>query len=172
MNALDREELLAVIGQHGGTTPGLAPLGDGDGLRHAPRLERVNPTCGDRVDLSLTVEDGVAVLRGAASGCTLSRASASLLAATVRSMAPRDAAALLAVLVPAREVGRPLDRAALPRLTGVGADGPAPRSDEAFVQDSCAGPLLALAELAVAPLRRRCILLPWTAAQTLLEARR
>lgn len=171
MNPLDPEELLAVIGQHGGTTPGLAPHGNGDGLRHAPRLERVNPTCGDRVDLALTVEDGVAVLRGAASGCTLSRAAASLLAATLRSMAPKDAAALLDVLVAARASGRPLDRSALPRLTGIGADGPAEGSDEAFVPDSCAGPLLALAELAVAPLRRRCILLPWTAAQTLLEAR-
>ncbi|AMM33793.1 hypothetical protein SA2016_3128 [Sinomonas atrocyanea] len=156
MIGMDREELLAVIEQHGATAPGLAPRTPGDGRADTRRVELVNPTCGDRVDLALTVDGGKAVLRGTASGCALSRAAASLLAATLRSMVPQEAAMLLDVLVAARAAGRPLDRAALPDL---GHSAP----------ESCAEALLALAELAVAPLRRRCILLPWTAARTLLE---
>ncbi|MGT2461671.1 iron-sulfur cluster assembly scaffold protein [Sinomonas atrocyanea] len=170
---MDREELLAVIEQHGATAPGLAPRTPGDGRADTRRVELVNPTCGDRVDLALTLDGGKAVLRGTASGCTLSRAAASLLAAALRSMAPEEAAMLLDVLVPARAAGRPLDLAALPDVDGLGADaGTDARGDgdAEGLPDPCGGPLLALAELAVAPLRRRCILLPWTAARTLLEA--
>jgi nitrogen fixation NifU-like protein len=168
---MDRDELLAVIEEHSATAPGLAPGARVDRRADTRRVELVNPTCGDRVDLALTVDGGKAVLRGEATGCALSRAAASLLAATVRSMAPQEAAMLLDVLVPARASGRPLDRAALPDLDGLGGDAGGDGGAEGL-SDPCGGPLLALAELAVAPLRRRCILLPWTAARTLLEARR
>jgi NifU-like protein involved in Fe-S cluster formation len=170
VSADEHEELLAVIEQHGRTTPGLMAPGAGDGARGAPRLEQVNPTCGDRVDLTLTVDDGRAVLRGTADGCTLSRAAASLLAATLHAMAPAEAAALLGVLVRARSSGRPLEHSALPGRIGSWTEGTAACAGAPSTPDTCAGPLLALAELAVAPLRRRCILLPWTTAQTLLEA--
>lgn len=174
---MDREELLAVIEEHGATAPGLAPRAPVGARADTRRVEVVNPTCGDRVDLALTVDGGKVVLRGEASGCALSRAAASLLAATVRSMAPQEAAMLLDVLVPARASGRPLDRAALPDLGGLGGDAGGDGGDGGDggaegLSDPCGGPLLALAELAVAPLRRRCILLPWTAARTLLEAGR
>lgn len=168
MSVLDREDLLMVIGEHGGTTPGLSPLDAGLG---EGRVVLVNPTCGDRVELALTLQDGKAMLRGSAEGCTLARAAASLLAATVGSMAPAEAAALLDVLIRARASGRLLEPSALSGLRGRWAEGPGDHAGAASVPGSCAEALLALAELAVAPLRRRCILLPWTAAQTLLRAR-
>jgi nitrogen fixation NifU-like protein len=59
------------------------------------RAEGVNPLCGDRITLSLNVEDGVikeAAFQG--SGCAISRAAASMLTGSVIDRPEEDADAL------------------------------------------------------------------------------
>lgn len=57
---------------------------------------QVNPTCGDEVTLSVQVHDGVIQAIGwEGHGCSISQASASLLATIVESLSVQDAGALL-----------------------------------------------------------------------------
>jgi|GEM_PF-3022448 len=135
-----RELVLALIEDAAAAPRTLsAPLPDGAVV--LARVERVNPTCGDRVELDVLVRadaDGrrEVGLRGAASGCTLSRASAELLAAAVEGLDPAAAGALARRLADAR-------------LRGTAAEG---ATDADLV-----------ASLEIAPLRRRCVALSWTA---------
>lgn len=171
MSGLEREEILALMEEHGAATPGLRSLPPEGRISSLPRVGLTNPTCGDAVELVAMVEGGQMALYGTATGCTLSRASASLLATAVRSMTSAEARDLLDVLAPARTSGRPVDRARLPAVGGVRPDEVAHEGlDNTLESHPGVVGLLALAELEVAPLRRRCILLPWTAALRLLSA--
>lgn len=147
MCAVDLTFARELIEHHAAAMPGLPPpaggsASDGD----VPRVDRVrvvNPTCGDVVDLTLTTTNGTVRLTGTASGCSLSRAAASMLGEALEGRPPADALILARELVQAREAGR---------TTAVDAD------------------VAVLTDLPVAPLRRRCILLPWRAAAQVLAA--
>ena len=57
--------------------------------------EDVNPLCGDRIRIELRLEDGrIADARFGGNACMVATASASLLTEMVRSLEPREAAAL------------------------------------------------------------------------------
>ncbi|MEL6348640.1 MAG: iron-sulfur cluster assembly scaffold protein [Myxococcota bacterium] len=101
-----------------------------------------NPLCGDRVDITVQIEDGkLAALGMKARACAITKASASLMSLLV--------------------TGQPL--AALPALAerakaAVDADEPAPTDRDEMAP---------LVVVRTAPSRRRCATLPWEA---LLEA--
>ncbi|WP_432540969.1 Fe-S cluster assembly sulfur transfer protein SufU [Kineococcus sp. SYSU DK002] len=115
----------------------------GEGLR-APfgaEAHHVNPTCGDEITLRVQVEgDQVADVSYDAAGCSISRASASVL---------HD----LVVGRPVEEVG-PLREAVQQMLTSRGAD----PGDEDVLGDA-----VALAGVAKYPARVKCALLSWSA---------
>ena len=61
--------------------------GAGDPHRHAATSHQVNPTCGDEVTLGVTLEDGaLASLDWDGDGCSISRASLSMLSALVEEV--------------------------------------------------------------------------------------
>lgn len=115
---------------------------------HTAELQRVNPTCGDRVRLRLSVGDGMTPrlrLCGEASGCTLSRASASLLAETIEEITGPPDDVLLTV--------------------------------ETFIHRRTHGPWsapdagdAALDTIALVPMRVDCVLLSWLCARDLILA--
>lgn len=143
---MDPVDIRTMIEHHAAALPGLPPAaeaGAGSGLPRGRRLRIVNPTCGDVADLTLTTAGGVVQLRGLASGCSLSRAAASMLAEALGGRAPAAALHLARDLVEGRSAGS---------AVAVDAD------------------VAVLTDLPVAPLRRRCILLSWTATVQLLEA--
>jgi nitrogen fixation NifU-like protein len=111
------------------------------------RLEGVNPSCGDMVELDLEVRDGRVVEVGfVGEGCSISMASASMLAESVRGQT-LDQVRLLADTFKAR------------LLTKAGIPEP-PEGVEI-------GELEALDGVRAYPVRIKCALLAWN---TLLEA--
>ena len=103
-----------------------------------------NPTCGDEIELSLRVEDGVIrEILFAGSGCAISQASASMMVDRIAGKPIEEADALLAAF------------RALMRGDAEGAD---PRR---------LGDLRALAGVARLPGRVRCAMLGWNAFEEL-----
>lgn len=99
--------------------------------------ERLNPTCGDRVRLKVSVEDNaVSRILHDTCGCAVSRASASLMADVLQGSSVSDARARLASFLRLMETGEE------------GAD---------------LGDLRALQQIREFPLRIRCATLPWLA---------
>jgi len=106
--------------------------------------ERINPTCGDRVNLVVHLDDaGRVCLRGSVRGCVLSTAAANVAAITI------DGLSIHAAL-------DRVDRAVNTRLAGAGSTSVDDDLDE-------------LATLELVPLRRRCVALPWQLTADLLR---
>lgn len=106
--------------------------------------ERTNPTCGDRVQLVVHLDEGGHVrLRGNTRGCVLSTAATNVAATTIEGL-PIEAA-----------IGR-IDDAVRTRLSATEST----RIDDDLDQ---------LAALELVPLRRRCVALPWQLTADLLR---
>ena len=122
--------------------------------RHAERIgapdaegSAVNPFCGDEAHIQLTLEEGRVSGIGVQSvGCSINRASASMLSESVLGMSSDEAA----------EVDRRFRRL---------MDGDALSADES---DSLAD-LAALDGVRAFPVRIKCALLPWTALEEAFE---
>ena len=122
--------------------------------RHAERIEApdaegnaINPFCGDEAHIQLTLDEGrVAGIGVQSIGCSINRASASMLAEAILGR-PRDEAI---------EVDRRFRRL---------MEGDALSADESdFLMD-----LNALEAVRAFPVRIKCALLPWTALEEALE---
>jgi len=102
-----------------------------------------NPLCGDEITLGLEIEDGVIVRAGyEGQGCSISTASASMMAESVK--------------------GQPVARArALFEMMRRMMHGESPDED--------LGDLMALGGVARFPVRVKCALLPWTALNEALD---
>lgn len=116
---------------------GHAPRHTGDVETATHATQASNPLCGDRVALSLRLDDRgrITTLRHRTEGCLLCTASASLMACDVPG---RDADAVTARLTKLRD--------AITRGDATGLDD-----------------LGALAGVSAHPARHRCVLLPWEA---------
>lgn len=115
-----------------------------DGLR----ADGHNPLCGDRVTVSVRVEDGrVAMAMFTGSGCAISKASASLMTDAVKGLSPAEVDSLFAVFQDA--------------VTGR-VDG----DDEAL------GKLAVLTGVRDYPSRVKCATLAWHALQEALTGAR
>lgn len=115
----------------------------GAGLREpfAAQAHHVNPTCGDEVTLRVAIDgERITDISYDALGCSISTASASMLADLATGEPVADARAKYAAI-----------RA---MLTSKGADG----GDEEVIGDA-----VALAGVARYPARVKCALLPWMA---------
>lgn len=76
-----------------------APRNEGRVDDPTHRAKVSNPLCGDRVELSLTLEDGrIREVRFVGRGCAISRASASLLTELAADRSPDEARALARAL--------------------------------------------------------------------------
>ena len=113
-----------------------APKNEGalDHPTHEARLD--NPLCGDRVTLHLRIDEGhIREVRFACKGCTISRASASILTEAILGQSTTEAAALIQ-RVHALAAGRDVDAPDL-------------------------GPLDPLRSIGSFPGRKRCATLAW-----------
>lgn len=73
-----------------------AGQGRGDPVSFEAQSHQVNPTCGDEITLGVRLEgDRIEEIRWHGNGCTISQASASLLAGIVGGMTTHDAHSLL-----------------------------------------------------------------------------
>ena len=105
-------------------------------------VEKLNPTCGDRVRLTLTVCDQkITACVHDSKGCAVARASASLMASALQSGTVEEARAKTAAFLRLMETG------------DVDAD---------------LGDILALKQVRDFPLRVRCATLPWLAMEEAL----
>jgi len=112
-------------------------LGDADVVIHMN-----NPSCGDEIKLQLKVEDGViTAVRHAGHGCSISQASASMMAKLLEGSSLDEADALTA------------------RFTEM------MHGDAEAARDRTLGDLRALAGVAKFPVRIKCALLAWNALQ-------
>ena len=122
--------------------------------RHAERIEApdtegsaVNPFCGDEAHIQLTLDEGrVAGIGVQSIGCSINRASASMLSEVVLWRSLEDAI----------EADRRVRRLMLGEVLS---------KDE----DDSLGELLALEAVRAFPVRIKCALLPWTALEEALE---
>jgi nitrogen fixation NifU-like protein len=113
------------------------------------RADGVNPFCGDEVHLQLSLKNGRAARVGVQSvGCSINRASASMMAETIVGKTPAQMAAL-AEAVRAMMDGEPSHDGALKNHTD----------------------LRALEQVRQFPVRIKCALLPWTMLEERLETR-
>jgi nitrogen fixation NifU-like protein len=132
--------------------------------RHAGRLEAPthsadgnNPLCGDRITVTLRVEDGrVSEVRQEVRGCAICRASGSLMAEAIAGQAVAEVQGsverfLRALAEPSRELTPELQEA------------------ERAAQAAEWGPLAPLLEARRFPGRRRCATLSWETLQRALE---
>ena len=111
----------------------------------------VNPLCGDKLNLSVRVEDGkVAEIRFVGDGCAISRASTSLMTEAVKGKSVEEAQALFA---------------RMHRLFTQGAAGAAP---EEGALDAL-GKLRALSGVWEYPSRVKCASLAWHTLRAALE---
>lgn len=165
---MNRDDLLAVV-EDRARNPWALTAALPMAAREIRGEARTNPTCGDRVELALSLDDedldaaagrdGDRVyLRGAISGCALSTAAGDILAEVIEGRARQDAARLVADLADARLRGRGLGEEASAVLSFCAADGSATSAED----------LRGLATMEVVPLRRRCIAFPWKLAAELL----
>ena len=122
--------------------------------RHADRIDApdaegsaVNPFCGDEAHIHLALDNGRVARIGVQSvGCSINRASASMLSEVVLGKSPGEAAEA------ERRFRRLMNGAAL-------------SADESeSLQD-----LVALGAVRAFPVRIKCALLPWTALEEALE---
>jgi nitrogen fixation NifU-like protein len=107
----------------------------------ASKVHHVNPSCGDEIDLSLTMTDGrVAELVWSGVGCSISQASASMMSDLV--------------------VGKTIDEAlqALEEFTALMQSKGQSSGDEEILEDA-----VALAGVSKFPARVKCALLGWMA---------
>jgi nitrogen fixation protein NifU and related proteins len=117
-------------------------------LEDGQRAEGHNPLCGDRVTVSVRVEDGrVARAMFTGSGCAISKASASLMTDAVKGLSPSEVDSLFAAFQDA--------------VTGR-ADG----------DDDTLGKLAVLTGVRDYPSRVKCATLAWHALQEALTAPR
>ena len=73
------------------------PDGFGDTTGWQPQSRQINPTCGDDITLALRLDgDRIAEVRWQGSGCTISQASASLLAGLAEARTTEEALVLAA----------------------------------------------------------------------------
>ena len=122
--------------------------------RHAERIEApdaegnaINPFCGDEAHIQLTLDEGrVAGIGVQSIGCSINRASASMLSEVVLWRSLEDAI----------EADRRVRRLMLGEVLS---------KDE----DDSLGELLALEAVRAFPVRIKCALLPWTALEEALE---
>jgi nitrogen fixation NifU-like protein len=126
---------------------GRAPHGSGELDGATARAEAHNAMCGDRIVVTLLLDDGgrIRAVRHATDGCLLCNASASLMASHVPGL---DHAGL-----------RTLHK----RLAALVAGAP---SGLLHGDEFRFGDLGALAGVAAFPSRRRCVMLPWEALES------
>ena len=122
----------------------------------AEKAEGYNPYCGDEVTVYLTDEDGTVRLAWEGVGCSISQASASMMARGITGKSPAEARQLL---VRFREM---LDLHGERLAESPEASAELDRSRQAELGD-----LMALEGVVKLPVRLKCALLPWT---TLAEA--
>ena len=125
----------------------------------AVRADGYNPYCGDEVAVYLeTGEDGAVRLAWEGVGCSISQASASMMARGVAGKTPAEAAELMQRFREMLQVheGRLDDK----------ADDAGPETLDRETQKEL-GDLMALEGVVKLPVRLKCALLPWT---TLAEA--
>lgn len=128
------------------------------GAKEVGRELRTNPTCGDRVDLSLHLDGDRVFLRGVITGCALSTAAGVILAEAIDGIPRSVAAEALAQLVDVRLRGGDLRVEASSSGAGSAISAVTTSAEE----------LMGIAHLEVVPLRRRCIAFPWKLASDLL----
>jgi len=124
----------------------------------AQRAEGFNPLCGDEVVVTVDLDDGVIRdLRFTGQGCSISQASASMMAAAVKGQSTEDVARLTS---------------AFKALLSIHRDGHEDGDDDgAPVEEVKLGELEALKGVVKFPTRIKCATLAWnTLAQALLEA--
>ncbi|ETI70553.1 Fe-S cluster assembly sulfur transfer protein SufU [Neobacillus vireti] len=82
-----------------------------------------NPTCGDRIQLSLKVEDGIVVdAKQEGEGCSISMSSASMMTQAIKGKKVEDALVLSKVfsdMMQGKEIGEDLDLGDIEALQGV-----------------------------------------------------
>jgi nitrogen fixation NifU-like protein len=118
------------------------PRGDATLSDPAGESHQVNPTCGDEVTVQVRLDDDGLHVAHAGQGCSISQASASVMAELVAGHSPAEAEAIRLAFV------------AL--MHSRGADEP----DEDVLGDG-----VAFAGVARYPARIKCALLPWMALQ-------
>ena len=122
----------------------------------AEKAEGYNPYCGDEVTVYLADEDGTVRLAWEGVGCSISQASASMMARGITGKSPAEARQLL---VRFREM---LDLHGERLTESPEASAALDRTRQAELGD-----LMALEGVVKLPVRLKCALLPWT---TLAEA--
>ncbi len=120
------------------------PRNEGDLEPHTHAAKGVNPLCGDRVSVSVMVEDGrISDIRFRSRSCAITKASASMMTTIVRGKTVDDA------------------RALAKRLATVVSTGDAtPEPDD---------PLSPFAGIRHFPTRTRCATLPWDTLDDALD---
>lgn len=123
----------------------------------AEKAEGYNPYCGDEVTVYLEEQDGTVRLAWEGVGCSISQASASMMARGIAGKSPAEARQLI-------ERFREMLDLHVEKLTDSGSEAAATldRSKQAELGD-----LMALEGVVKLPVRLKCALLPWT---TLTEA--
>lgn len=117
--------------------------GEGEIERPTATHHERNPTCGDEIDLSIRVEHGtITALGWQGQGCSISQASASVLAGMVPGTSVDDAQGLVDAMRTMLRSGK----------DAVG--------DEQVLGDGAA-----FAGVAVFPMRVKCAMLPWVALE-------
>jgi len=133
----------------------------------AVRADGYNPYCGDEVAVYLeTAEDGAVRLAWEGVGCSISQASASMMARGVAGKTPAEAAELMQRFREMLQVheGRLDDKT--PDKTPDNTKDAGPETLDRETQKRL-GDLMALEGVVKLPVRLKCALLPWT---TLAEA--
>ena len=122
----------------------------------AEKAEGYNPYCGDEVTVYIEHQDGTLRLAWEGVGCSISQASASMMARGVTGKTPDEAVELV------RRFREMLDLHGEKLESDAAAGGELDRSRQAQLGD-----LMALEGVVKLPVRLKCALLPWT---TLTEA--
>ena len=126
----------------------------------AEKAEGYNPYCGDEVTVYIEEHDGTVRLAWEGVGCSISQASASMMARGVTGKSPDDARRLLQRFREMLDLHseKLTDEAAADKAAGLD------RSKQAELGD-----LMALEGVVKLPVRLKCALLPWTTLAEALE---